>query len=104
MLAAEALRAVEDCTSNAHAKKALVAAVRDVAARLGNTPTVCRSCYIHPVVMQTHLDGELVKLLAEKAGRALKSRSQGLKPEEHAVLMLLQRKLSRHRAPAKLAA
>lgn len=104
VLAAEALRAVEACTSNAQAKKALVSAVRDVAARLGNTPTVCRNCYIHPVVLQTHLDGELVKQLAEKAGRALKARSHGLKPEEHAVLALLQRKLSSHRAPAKLAA
>lgn len=78
--------------------------MRDVAAKLGNTPTVCRSCYIHPVVLQTHLDGELVKLLAEKAGRTLKTKAHGLKPEESAVLALLHRKLQSHRAPARLAA
>jgi DNA topoisomerase-1 len=35
-------------------------AVREVAARLGNTAAVCRKCYIHPEVIAAYLSGELV--------------------------------------------
>jgi len=44
-------------------KKAQVAAIREVARRLGNTPAVCRKCYIHPGVLESHLDGSLRKTL-----------------------------------------
>ena len=30
-----------------------------VAKILGNTPTVCRKCYVHPVVLDSYLDGEM---------------------------------------------
>jgi DNA topoisomerase-1 len=56
-----------------------VSAIRSVAAKLGNTPTVCRACYIHPKVIQTHLDGELAHAL-------------GRRPAEAAVLALLHAK------------
>jgi DNA topoisomerase-1 len=41
------------------AKKVLAACVKGVAARLGNTPAVCRSSYIHPQVLDTFTRGEL---------------------------------------------
>ena len=40
-------------------KRELNAAIDAVAARLGNTRTVCRKCYVHPLVVDTWLSGEL---------------------------------------------
>ena len=45
-------------------KKAQVAAIKQVAKRLGNTPAICRKCYIHPAVLECHSDGSLRKTLA----------------------------------------
>ncbi|HEX5460649.1 MAG TPA: hypothetical protein VFX20_11820 [Steroidobacteraceae bacterium] len=45
-------------------KKAQVAAIREVAKRLGNTPAICRKCYIHPAVLEGYLDGSLRSTLA----------------------------------------
>ena len=45
-------------------RKAQVAAVKEVAKRLGNTPATCRKCYIHPAVLAGYLDGSLRKTLA----------------------------------------
>lgn len=44
------------------AKKQLVETVRQVAEQLGNTPTVCRQCYIHPAILQAFTNGELANL------------------------------------------
>ena len=68
-------------------------AVESVAKLLGNTKAVCRKCYIHPAILQSYLDGNLAANLATKA-RALASRP-ALKPEEAAVLRLLQSRLTR---------
>jgi DNA topoisomerase-1 len=45
-------------------KKAQLEAIRQVAKRLGNTPAVCRKCYIHPAVLEGYLDGSLRRTLA----------------------------------------
>ena len=45
-------------------KKAQIEAIKQVAKRLGNTPAVCRKCYIHPAVMDGYLDGSLRRTLA----------------------------------------
>ncbi len=41
-------------------KRAVLAMVRDVANKLGNTPAVCRSSYIHPRVIGAFTEGALV--------------------------------------------
>ncbi|MGH8325544.1 MAG: DNA topoisomerase IB [Steroidobacteraceae bacterium] len=45
-------------------RKAQIEAIKQVAKRLGNTPAVCRKCYIHPAVLEGYLDGSLRKTLA----------------------------------------
>ena len=32
---------------------------RVVATRLGNTPTICRKCYVHPAVLESYAEGTL---------------------------------------------
>ena len=41
------------------AKKQVLATVKAVSARLGNTPAICRKCYIHPEVLSAHEAGRL---------------------------------------------
>ena len=65
-LAAEALREFELFDTEAERKKAVLRAVEKVAKHLGNTPAICRSCYIHPAVLDGYLDGSLLKSLAEE--------------------------------------
>ena len=81
--------------SDAPPKKQLVAAIESVAADLGNTPAVCRSCYVHPDVIDAHLDGTLKADLGRQAGTALTRGRHRLAPQEAAVLAFLDRRLAR---------
>ena len=47
-------------------KKNLVKAIRRVAAKLGNTPTVCRSSYIHPTIIKAYMTGVVIDLIAPR--------------------------------------
>jgi len=94
VLAALALREFEQFDSQAQARKNLVRAIEHVAERLGNTPTVCRKCYVHPEVVNSYLDGTLLSTLGQLAGQTLRDEIGELKPEEAAVLGLLQQRLA----------
>ncbi|WP_426958050.1 DNA topoisomerase IB [Muricoccus radiodurans] len=100
VMAALALREFEAFDSQAAAKKNLRAAIEQVSARLGNTPTVCRKCYIHPDVMEGYMSGQLVLEIAERAEAELREELSDLRPEEAAVLALLARLKAARPAPA----
>ena len=55
VLAALALQEFEAFDSQTQAKKNIVRAIESVAERLGNTPSVCRKCYVHPMVLDSYL-------------------------------------------------
>ncbi len=93
VLAAMALREFEQFDSHVQAKKNIVAAVRRVAERLGNTPAVCRKCYVHPDVIDAYLDGAVLEATRQRADEAM-AHLHGLPPEEAAVVALLQRRLA----------
>ncbi len=95
VLAAMALREMETFDSQAQAKRNVVAAIERVAKQLGNTPAVCRKCYVHPAVLDSYLDGTLVESLAATARRELRENLDDLTPEEAAVMALLQKRLQR---------
>jgi len=65
-----------------------------VAARLGNTATICRKCYVHPEILTTYVEGSLLPEVKERVEAELREDLPGLKPEEAAVLTLLQQRLS----------
>src|SRR5439155_21694248 len=70
-------------------------AIERVAERLGNTPAVCRKCYVHPDVIASYLDGTLSASLGRRVDVPLASRRPGaLRPDEAAVLALLQRRMA----------
>lgn len=93
VLAALALQEFEAFDSEAKAKKNLRAAIESVAARLGNTPTICRKCYIHPEVLDGYLEGTLLLQVADAVEDELREDIARLKPEEAAVLGLLRARL-----------
>jgi DNA topoisomerase-1 len=94
VLAAMALRELQSFDSAAQAKRNLRGAIEKVAARLGNTPTICRKCYVHPEVLDAYLNGNLLLELKTKAENELRRSVEDLKPEEAAVLALLRTRLA----------
>ncbi len=101
LLAALALKEVETFDSAAQAKRNLRAAIERVSARLGNTPTICRKCYIHPEVMNSYLDGSLVAAIQAEVETTLRDDLAGLEPEEAAVLAMLQARLKQQQKPRR---
>ena len=86
VLAATALSAFPPFDTAATAKANVRAAIEEVADRLGNTPTVCRKCYIHPMVLEAYLGGAL---RLARPGRT----SAWMTPEETGVLSFLRQQL-----------
>jgi DNA topoisomerase-1 len=93
VLTAVALQECEMYASPAQAKKNIVHAVVTVAARLGNTPAICRKCYVHPAILDGYLDGSLLQTLAQQIAPEEEAPLTGLRTEEVAVLAFLQQRL-----------
>ncbi|MDN5567429.1 MAG: DNA topoisomerase IB [Paracoccus sp. (in: a-proteobacteria)] len=91
VLAALALSEYEKADSDAAAKRNVRDAIESVAARLGNTPTICRKCYVHPQIIDAYLADELKLELRDSIDDNLNNAD--LRPEEKQVLRFLRRRL-----------
>lgn len=98
VLAAIALTEFESFDTKAAAKRNLRDAIERVSSRLGNTPAICRKCYIHPQVLDCYLEGDLVNQLKDQIEEDLRTELDALKPEEAAVMAFLHRRLTRDAA------
>ena len=67
-------------------------AIKSVSEKLGNTPAVCRKCYVHPAVLECYSAGELLKTL-ESAGKKVSKSPHALRQEEVEVMFLLEARL-----------
>jgi DNA topoisomerase-1 len=85
VLAATAL--CENEHESGTATRSIPAAVKVVAAKLGNTPAVCRKCYIHPAIIESHIAGALAPQLTGRRGRRA-----ALSDGEAAVLAFLSKR------------
>lgn len=90
LLAASELAEIGCCEDERAAKKNVVAAVRRVAEHLGNTPAVCRSCYIHPSVLEAYLGGKSIEEFGPRRSRRIARESPDYTLEEVALLKLLR--------------
>jgi len=70
--------------SEADAKRHVVEMVKNVARQLGNTPAVCRKCYIHPAVVDGFMRGALSELPRSRGRKRLRA-------EEVALAVLLDK-------------
>ena len=95
VLASLALQEMGAFDKDMEARRKVVAAVERVAERLGNTPSVCRKCYIHPDVISAYLEGSLIEMLTQRTEEELAESVEGLDAEEAAVLAFLRRGLAR---------
>jgi len=65
VLAAIALNAQAGFETKKQAKANVKTAVCAVAELLGNTPAICRKCYVHPAIIEAYLNGVQIPGLAE---------------------------------------
>jgi DNA topoisomerase-1 len=90
LLAAVHLAELGASEDEKQAKKNLVKAVKEVAEHLGNTPTVCRSCYIHPAVLEAYLKGITLEEFRRRLERYIRRIEPEYQPEELALLKMLK--------------
>lgn len=90
LLAASELAEIGCCEDARLAKKNVVAAVRRVAEHLGNTPSVCRSCYIHPKVLEEYTRGRSIEEFRPRRARRISRSQPDYTVEEVALLKLLR--------------
>ncbi|HEX4112878.1 MAG TPA: DNA topoisomerase IB [Stellaceae bacterium] len=88
-LAAVAFRHLSSGASPTPTKSNILAAVTAVAKMLGNTPAICRKCYIHPAIIDGYLDGTLLTALNDCRARSPK---YGLSAQQKAVVLFLGQK------------
>lgn len=99
LLAAELLR--NRSSRQQKTKQAVVDTVRAVAQRLGNTASVCRKCYIHPMIFERFAAGSFSSALGAKGSDARLRNGRALRASEAAVLRLLSRQPRRNEAQPK---
>jgi DNA topoisomerase-1 len=80
--------------TKADAKAHVVAAIKAVAERLGNTPAVCKKSYIHPGVIDEFLANGALELVARKARRVDRS-VHALDEDESRVLAFIEKLITR---------
>jgi DNA topoisomerase-1 len=92
VLAAIALTEFKKYDSQSEAKKNIVAAIEKVSKQLGNTPAICRKCYVHPEIVDAYMSGETVKAIEGTIEKKL-GQPKSLSSDEVMVLAFLQRRL-----------
>ncbi len=85
------------------AKRNVALAMRLVSSELGNTPAICRTSYVHPIVVARYLDdGETIPL--PRARRRAANRGRAQSPEERALIRFLDRHFPERRKTPRRAA
>ena len=98
MLTAIGLNAQEKFENQKQAKENIKTAISAVAKILGNTPAICRKCYVHPAVLETYLDQKSIDGLKAMTEDALEQEDVDLRSSEAAVLKFLKSRLAKKTA------
>jgi len=98
VLAAIALSAVGTFETKKQAKTNIKNAISAVAKILGNTPAICRKCYVHPAVLETYLNGNSIEGLKQRTKDVLENQAIDLREGEAAILKFLQSRLEKKAA------
>lgn len=91
MLAAEELAEIGPVEDERQVKKNVIRVVRSVAERLGNTATVCRASYIHPLILKAYEKGITIENFTPRRRRHLKRYQTELEPGEISLLEMFRR-------------
>ena len=90
VLTAMALNAQEKVGSKKEAEANIKNAIAAAAKLLGNTPRICRKCYVHPAILESYLSDHLIKGLRTKIDQV--DEVQDFSGDEKAVLNFLRRR------------
>jgi len=90
LLAALELAEIGKAEDEKTSKKNVVQAVKKVAEHLGNTPTVCRSSYIHPTILKSYESGITLDEFIPRKKRRIKRIQDEFEAEEKALLKLFR--------------
>jgi DNA topoisomerase-1 len=90
MIAAQVLRDVGASETKREAERSIVQAIDHTASRLGNTRTVCRKYYIHPVLIAAYLKGEVLPPSPKRRGQKPRRPGGKLRKHEAEVLEFLK--------------
>ena len=92
LLAATILAEIGTVEAENEVNKNIIKAVKKVAEVLGNTPSVCRSSYIHPLILDSYRNGVTIEEFRPRRARVVKSMQAAIVPEEKALLRLFKSK------------
>ena len=95
LIAASSLAELGATGDQKAAQKNVLAAVDEVARRLGNTRDIARSSYISPKVIDHYMEGSVVAYYGERLEEIIAAEQGGLTEAEESLLDLLNRKLRR---------
>jgi DNA topoisomerase-1 len=82
------LHEIGPCDNEKQRKRNVCATIKKVARTLGNTPTVCRNYYVHPVVLDAYSDCSLFRAV-DRASRRKPKHAHDHQVEERALLTIL---------------
>ena len=71
-------------------KKKIVAAIKETAEVLGNTPAVCRSSYVCPEIILSYEKGRVINACSSSLEGLVAFRGYGLHKAERALLRFLK--------------
>src|SRR5205085_5286974 len=95
VLTAVALKAQEKFETKKRAKSNINAAIKAVAQILGNTPAICRKCYVHPAIFESYLGQKSIDGLKQMTEEALEREVVDLRSSEKAVLKFLESRVAK---------
>ncbi|MGX8883951.1 DNA topoisomerase IB [Methylovorus sp. SPW-M1] len=87
----QSLTTLDAFENQTQAKKNVVQAITEAARKLGNTPTICRKCYVHPLIIETYMAGKLLEAVEQETTD--KDAPWAMDAIERHVLHLLQRQI-----------
>ena len=82
---------IGDFETNTEMNHKVLAAYDMVAKQLGNTRTVCKNYYVHPVVVDIYKSNKFKKYMSELETLALNDENPALLPEEKLLLKILEK-------------
>ena len=98
MTGAHELARLGPAASETETKRNIVAAIKGVAARLGNRPATSRKYYVHPAILESYADGMLFQYV-KPSDAEITIPPDGLHPEEESVLKLIRKRSGTFEVP-----
>lgn len=84
------LKSIGCCDTKTETKKRIVEALDIVSEHLGNTRTVCKNYYVHPLILSLYESKKLEKYTAELDNIEKNDNKSDLTPEEKVVMKILE--------------